>query len=286
MPHKKIMIFIFVTIITGCSEVNEKQIALEEIKARKLTYDIDGLKKSTRNLDEDGAFVFESAGFFDDISDKDYKELIIHAAKSNNFGLVTRLLKLNKNIQLQTNESSTLIDKALEKGFSRTVILLINNGGKIKPGALFRSIYKDNYDFVKLIIDKGPKFDSSEYKEALYVAARIGHLNAIKAIIESNKAPQKAIDNAILGGAITEEIEVVKYFVAQGVDINYLAKDKCTSLHYLAQDGTVQMIEFMIDSGAHVNAECRGRETPLKWAYYGKNTEVIKYLTENGAVKN
>lgn len=286
MLYKKIILFILLAILTGCSEVDEKKLAHEEIKNRKLTYDLVGLKKSTSNLNSDGAFVFENAGFFDQISEADFKELIVHAIQKNNYGLVTILLKLDKNIHFEVKELNDYLDKAIESGFSRTVRLLINNGGELKSGSLFKAIYKDNYGFVKLILDEGLQFEPDEYKEALYVAARIGHLDAIRSIVESNKAPKQTIENAILGGAITEEIEVVKYLVAQGVDINYLDKDKCTSLHYLAQDGTVQMIKFMLDSGALVNAECRGRETPLKWAYYGKNEEVIKYLENNGAIKN
>lgn len=286
MSYKQIILFTLIAIITGCSEVDVKKLAHEEIKNRKLTYDLAGLKKSTSHLNSDGAFVFENAGFFEQISDADFKELVIHASQKNNYGLVTTLLKSEKNIQFEIKELNDYLDKAIEKGFSRTVRLLINNGAKLKSDSLFKSVYIDNYDFVNLILDEGPQFEPDEYKEALYVAARIGHLNAISSIIESNKAPKQTIENSILGGAITEEIEVVKYLVAQGVDINYLDKDKCTSLHYLSQDGTVPMIKFMLDSGAQINAECRGRETPLKWAYYGKNEDVIKYLENNGAVRN
>src|SRR5690554_3065181 len=190
MLYKKIILFILLAILTGCSEVDEKKLAHEEIKNRKLTYDLVGLKKSTSNLNSDGAFVFENAGFFDQISEADFKELIVHAIQKNNYGLVTILLKLDKNIHFEVKELNDYLDKAIESGFSRTVRLLINNGGELKSGSLFKAIYKDNYGFVKLILDEGLQFEPDEYKEALYVAARIGHLDAIRSIVESNKAPK------------------------------------------------------------------------------------------------
>ena len=286
VPYETFRLFLLIAIIAGCSDNGDQRLALEEIKSRKLTYNIAGLKKATRNPDEDGAFIFEAAGFFEDISDEQYKELVIHACTNNNFGLVTRLLKIDRIGLFQAGELRELTDEAIEGGFSGQLSLLVKNGATIGSGSLFKSIYSDSYDLVRLILDKGPPFNSEEYEEALFVAARIGHLNAITSIIDSDKAPRHAIENAILGGALTEEIDVVRYLVEQGVDINYPARDKCTPLHYLAQDGTVQMIEFMIDSGANVNAHCRGQETPLQWAYFGKNQDVIEYLEENGAIKN
>lgn len=286
MLIKKIVILMIFAIISGCSKYDARGLAFEEIEKRKLTYDLQGLKKSTLGIDKDGAYIFKSAGFFDEISDRDFKELIIHASNTNNFGLVSILLNIDKQVEFEESEMNGQIDKAVEKGFSRTVIMLLDNGAELRSGSLFKAIYKDNYNFVKLIIENGPSYEESEFKEALYVAGRIGNLNAIKAIVDSKKSSRNAIENAIFGGAITEEIEVVKYLVSQGVDINYLDEDQCTALHYLAQDGSVSMIKYMIDSGAKINAECRRGETPLKWAYYGKNTEVIQYLKENGAVKN
>jgi len=284
MLYKKILILSFIFMLSGCSDFNDKSLALAEIKSRNLTYDLAGLIKSTNNLDSDGAFIFKDAGFFDEISDSDYKQLVIHAGNKNNYGLVTTLLKLDKNVSFESEVLQNSMDKAVKKGFARTVLLLLNNGAKLKPGSLFKAIYKDDYNFVKLIVANGPKYSLAEYKEALYVAGRIGHIEAIRAIVDSGKAPKETIERAMFGGAITEEIDVVKYLVAQGIDINYRSKDKCTALHYLAQDGTVEMIKYMLDSGAKINATCRNKETPLKWAHYGKNEPVIQYLKKNGAV--
>jgi len=284
MLNKITIIFILLVALSACSTDQAQKLALAELKHRGLTYDLAGLKKSTDRIDNDGAFIFEGAGYFDSISDEDYKQLVIHTSKTNNFGLVSILLNNHKPVKFDQQELSNSLDLVLKQGFTRTLTLLIENGAELQPGSLLQSVYNDDYDFVTLVLDKGPMFQPGDYREALYVAGRIGHVNAIQAIFESNKAPLSAIESAMHGAAVTEEIAVIKYLVAQGIDINHRDKDGCTALHYLAQDGTVAMIKYMIESGAEINAECRGRETPLDWASYGKNVDVIAYLSDFGAV--
>lgn len=84
---------------------------------------------------------------------------------------------------------------------------------------------------------------------------------------------------------LQEQIEVVEYLVGVGVDINHEDRDGCSALHFLAQDGSVDMIKFMVENGAAVNKTCRGSETPLKWASYGDNTTVMDYLVSVGGTK-
>lgn len=283
MSYPRMIVLFSILAIVSCSKINHESMAYEEIRKRELSYNIAGLKSSTRKLDSDGAFLFRDAGFFNNLSDKDRKQLVVHASNTNNFGLVKVLLELNQDPLFSHNELDGHLERAVRQGFERTVRLLIDSGAKLKSGSLFRSIYNDNYGFVSFIIKKGPEFEASEFEESLYVAARIGHIEAIKAIVDSNEAPNFAIENAIFGGAIMEEFEVIKYLIKMGVDVNHRDDDGCSALHSLAQDGTIEMVKFMIESGAEINAECRGRETPLKWAYYGKNEKVIEFLKNNGA---
>lgn len=290
---KKICLLFLILTVGACFNSNEdkssdkeKDIALEELKDRNISFDLKGLKTSTYKENSDGAYIFENAGYFQIISDSDFKELVKHAGKRNNQGLISILLSLDKDLNIQSRELSYHVNRAIKKGKTRTLKLLIKYGGAPDSGSLSKSIYSDNFSLVKLVIKLKPDFSDGEYKDALFLAARIGHLESMRAIVDSNMAPRIAIENSIMGAALNEKIDVIKYLIAQGVDVNYRAKDGCTSLHFLAQDGTIEMIRYMITAGANINAECRKGETPLKWAYYGKNEKVIAYLEDNNALIN
>jgi len=69
------------------------------------------------------------------------------------------------------------------------------------------------------------------------------------------------------------------------VDVNQPDSDGCTPLHYLAQDGSVEIVRYLIEHGAAINATCRGRETPLKWAHYGSNQPIIDELKAHGGMR-
>lgn len=286
MFFRIIIIFFLIFVISACSKNNDKNSAFEEMRIRNIDYDLSGLKKSTVKIESDGAYVFGRAGFFEIISNSDFNELVKHAGKTNNHGLISALLSLDKDIMLEPKALHHYVYLAIDKGHIRTLKLLFRYGATLKPGSLIKAVYADDYGLVKFILDKNSDFDTAEYKAALVTAARIGHLEAIKSIVDSKKAPRSTIENAILGAALREEMEVIKYLVEQGVDINFRARDNCTPLHSIAQDGTIEMIKYMITVGANINAECRKGETPLKWAYYGKNEKVIAYLEDNNALIN
>ncbi|MCU7919400.1 MAG: ankyrin repeat domain-containing protein [Candidatus Thiodiazotropha sp. (ex Epidulcina cf. delphinae)] len=104
-------------------------------------------------------------------------------------------------------------------------------------------------------------------------------------IVEHKQTPKEVINDSIIEAAVSEQINIVKYLLIVGVDINHRHHDGCTILHYFAQDGTQDMVKYLVESGAHMNTTCRGKETPLKWAFYGKNTNLIKYLKKKGAME-
>jgi ankyrin repeat protein len=82
----------------------------------------------------------------------------------------------------------------------------------------------------------------------------------------------------MMRAALNEEIHAMKILKQYGGDIAQTDSDGCTTLHYMAQDGNLEMVKYLISQGAPVGAQCRGGQTALKWAYFGENKEVIEYL--------
>ena len=66
-------------------------------------------------------------------------------------------------------------------------------------------------------------------------------------------------------------------------DIN--SGDRCQSsaLHYAADNGRLDVVEFLVSMGASVNITNMWEKTPLHAACNNGHFEVVKFLVENGA---
>lgn len=272
--------------VAGCAQnPNMEAAAREELGRRNISIDIAGLRKATSGQNDDGAYLFEDVGYFAGISDADFKEALQHAASTDNYGLYVMLTRHGKGIRYSVDELASFLDEAVRNGSARMVALLIRFGAEPGKDSLFHGSYKDDYDLIALLLENGAAFTAGENKKALNVAARLGHVHAVRAFIDSDETPAELVDQALIYAALTEKIEVIRYLVDSGADINHEDGDGCSALHYLAQDGSVDMIRYMARSGAQINKTCRGGETPLKWAYYGDNKEVIDFLVGVGGAQ-
>ena len=278
------------TVFSGCSQQASNSAAeaaaREELARRNIPVTLAGLKQATTGRNHDGAYLFEDAGFFAEISDASFRDALKHASASGNYGLYVMLSRYEADQVFPADELASSLNRAIRKNTVPMAALLINHGAKPGNDSLFYAAYQDNYDLAALLLANGGTFAASENSGALKMAARLGNLNTLQAFVDSGQAQQSQLNQAILYGALTEKIDVVKYLVDQGVDINQGDSDGCTALHYLSQDGTVDMVRYMVNNGALINATCRGAETPLKWAHYGDNTQVTEYLVSVGATQN
>ncbi|GGC93888.1 ankyrin repeat domain-containing protein [Halopseudomonas salina] len=270
----------------GCEAPSDnRDSALAELAQRGISIDMDGLKASTRTRSYDGAFLFDEIGFFDDISDADLKETLLHAAKSDNFGLARVLERLDSRVQFDASELQESLDIAVRRGSGELTAALLRHGARPGPETLFQAAYADDYQQAEMLLQHDTDFTGEPNNEAVRMAARLGNLQTLKAFVDSGKAPDEQVYQALRFGALTEQAAVVRYLVEWGVPVDHPDSDGCTALHYLAQDGLVEDVRYLVDQGAAVNQTCRGKETPLKWAHYGKNQPVIDYLLSVGGTQ-
>lgn len=84
-----------------------------------------------------------------------------------------------------------------------------------------------------------------------------------------------ATDNSLL--------EMVKRYVANGIDVNTKSEAGHTPLYHCTDDST--LIKFLVEHGADLNAQDSWKQTPLLSgiAYLCYERENVKYMLENGA---
>lgn len=281
-----LLVVLLALLTSGCERPSENHDeVLAELDRRGISIDLDGMKASTRTRSYDGAYLFDEIGFFDNISDADLKETLIHAAKSDNFGLARVLEGLDSTVQFNATELQESLDTSVRRGSAALTAALLRHGARPGPETLFRAAYANNYQQAESLLRYDTHFTGEPNNEAVRMAARLGNLQTLKAFVESGKAPNELIYPALYFGALTEKADVVRYLVEWGVPVDHPDSDGCTALHYLAQDGLVEDVRYLVEQDAAVNQTCRGKETPLKWAHYGKNQPVIDYLLSVGGTQ-
>ncbi|KAH9770868.1 Integrin-linked protein kinase family [Citrus sinensis] len=79
------------------------------------------------------------------------------------------------------------------------------------------------------------------------------------------------------------DLDGIKELLDSGTDVNFRDIDKRTALHVAACQGRTDVVRLLLSRGADVDPEDRWGSTPLADAVYYKHHDVIKLLEEHGA---
>ncbi|GAA0163693.1 non-receptor serine/threonine protein kinase [Lithospermum erythrorhizon] len=79
------------------------------------------------------------------------------------------------------------------------------------------------------------------------------------------------------------DLEGIKELLDSGTDVNFKDTDNRTALHVAACQGYGDVVKFLLENGAEVDPKDRWGSTPLADAVHYKNHDVIKLLESNGA---
>jgi len=87
---------------------------------------------------------------------------------------------------------------------------------------------------------------------------------------------------------IIENLELVKYLVGKGADINYAGdkNDEFSPLQYAIVSQNLEIVKYLIENGADVNHSGYNKTTPLHTAASKANFEIVEYLVGKGADLN
>jgi ankyrin repeat protein len=175
------------------------------------------------------------------------------------------------------------------------LIILLTSGCAV---SLNEAIQKGDFKSVKSIIEKDSNsinIQNDEGETPLHRAILMGNLEIAKYLV-SNGANINAITidgNSPLHYAVYKSLAlswpyysfaIVEFLVSNGADINAQNKhNKRTPLHLAIFTGNIEVIKYLIEQGAKINARDRVDLTPLHHAVYGGDIKIVKYLVEHGA---
>lgn len=86
--------------------------------------------------------------------------------------------------------------------------------------------------------------------------------------------------------AKSNRLDLVKFILLKGANVNISTKDKRTALHFAVRSENLEMVKCLVVNGVDVNFCAWCWDAPLVNAVDLLNYEIIKYLVENGADVN
>jgi ankyrin repeat protein len=204
--------------------------------------------------------------------------LLLFSSNFNLFNVVKYLVeKKHADVTYENNNGITSLILACRKGDSKIIKCLVENCPDQKrvkyvnhkdnhnETSLISSILNGNLEIVKYLVENGANVIDKDEKETNLMWAcsiKTNSFEIVKYLMEK----------------ISEELdheELVKY-------VNSENSLRDTSLMWACSNGNLEVIKYLVEKGANVNHENNYGETSLTRASVG-NLEVVKYLVENGA---
>ena len=122
---------------------------------------------------------------------------------------------------------------------------------------------------------------------ALHLAAVEGHLNLVKFLVEQGAEVEVTNNDGFTplhAAAAKGYMEIVKFLVEQGAGIEVTSNDGSTPLHMAAENDHIEIVEFLVvKRGAQLEVTNNDGQTPLCRAAMLGHTEVVRFLVDRGA---
>ena len=252
------------------------------------------------------------AGANPNTSDSVGKTVIIYASEKGNMDMVKMLLEAGADPNVININYETALINAIKNGHNDLVDILIESGltqeiknrglqvsSKIGNDFLVEKLLKvaDNVNYallsasqeghaniVKILLESGKvNFDphipytnnNSSVDESLRLASLIGHVDVVRLLLRAGVKPGKNI-------AITKNIDIIREFLAAGVDVN--VKNYKTALMNASERGDIEIVKLLLTAGADVNVRGFNKKNALIYAYNAGNSEIVELLLMAGSI--
>ena len=150
----------------------------------------------------------------------------------------------------------------------------------------FRAVNVDDVGAVRSLLAQGfdPNAVDSKGNTALYLALRYKSLKVAKLLIDDPHIHLNQLtpsdENALMIACLQGDLNLVKLMVEKGAEIN---KPGWTPLSYAATRGHTEIVKYLLDHSAYIDAAAPNGSTPLMMAAYFGYDSTVKLLLDAGA---
>lgn len=156
-----------------------------------------------------------------------------------------------------------------------------------EPGSEFwEAIARDDTRTVQTLLLRGVATNAvhPEHGPAVVVAARERAWSTLRelASIAGTRvdAPNARGETALMLASLHGHLESARLLVEKGAEVN---RPGWAPLHYAAVSGNVELVRFLLDRNAYIDAQSPNRTTPLMMAARHARSDVARLLVELGA---
>lgn len=173
-----------------------------------------------------------------------------------------------------------------------------NEEHRIPP--LNAAVYLEHFEIAKALLEKGANVHEMEDESgwtALHEAAAKNRIDFAQLLVEfgvdvnatahanTERGFNDFGDTPLIVAACNGHLEMVKFLVDHGANINKSDNNGITPLHGAVNNDCLEVVKYLLSQKAEVNSwDCRGQERPLNSAQDNNNKEIIALLTSAGAI--
>ncbi len=162
--------------------------------------------------------------------------------------------------------------------------------------AIYIAANRDQYELVKLLIDKGADVNKKGSSKklnikdgfALLTSSARGNLDITRLLIENN-AKIDQTDNSGLTSLMSASFRgkdvIVEYLIKKGASIEQKDNFGYTALMFAANAGKIDCVDLLIRNGANVQTKDKDDSTAIMFAAQHGFNNVVTLLLKNGADK-
>ncbi|MGK5593991.1 MAG: ankyrin repeat domain-containing protein [Parachlamydiaceae bacterium] len=197
----------------------------------------------------------------------------------------------NTRLNPETRYGATILHIAARDGSPEVLNMLLNTGSDLESEdedeetPLFYAINKlENFKF---LLNKGAdihhRLKIEDGATVIHIAARDGSLNVLEALIETLGLELKDKHGLTPLFYAVSEPENFKLLLDKGADTHHRLKseDEATILHIAARDGSLKVLQMLLDAGLDLELKDKHGLTPLFYAV--SEPENFKLLLDKGA---
>jgi ankyrin repeat protein len=130
---------------------------------------------------------------------------------------------------------------------------------------------------------------NKKYEKVLLQSSKIGNLELIKYLVEKGvniNSKDNNGNNALLFASSFGYLKIVKYLVEKGVNIHDKNNAGNNALLFTSPGGHLKIVKYLVEKGVNIHAKNYVGKNALLFAIEGGHLEVVKYFCKLGVNEN